>query len=61
MVDVTPGVNAEKTKAVIDFVDGPQSLRESFDDLLARTMQFNPTRSESSLRRGILHNAAPAG
>jgi len=59
MVDVTPGVNAEKAKAVIDFVDGPQSF-DSFADLLARTMQFNPTRSESSLRRGILHNAAPS-
>ncbi len=56
MVDITPGVNAAKAKAVIDFVDGPQSF-ERFDDLLARTMQFNPTRSESSLRRGILHNA----
>jgi pimeloyl-ACP methyl ester carboxylesterase len=56
MVDVTPGVNATKAKAVIDFVDGPQSFA-SFDELLARTMEFNPTRSESSLRRGILHNA----
>ncbi len=60
MVDITPGVNADKTKAITDFVDGPQAF-DSFDDLLARTMQFNPTRSESSLRRGILHNAAPAG
>jgi pimeloyl-ACP methyl ester carboxylesterase len=56
MIDITPGVNATKTKAIIDFVDGPQSFA-SFDDLLARTMEFNPTRSESSLRRGILHNA----
>ena len=56
MVDITPGVNAAKTKAVTDFVDGPQSFA-SFDDLLARTTEFNPTRSESSLRRGILHNA----
>lgn len=56
MVDITPGVNREKAKAVIDFVDGPQSFA-SFDDLLARTMEHNPTRSESSLRRGILHNA----
>jgi pimeloyl-ACP methyl ester carboxylesterase len=55
-VDVTPGVNATKAKAVLDFVDGPQSFA-SFDDLLARTKEFNPTRSESSLRRGILHNA----
>ncbi len=56
MVDITPGVNAEKTKAITDFVDGPQSFG-GFDELLARTMEFNPTRSESSLRRGILHNA----
>jgi len=56
MVDITPGVNAKKAKAVIDFVDGPQTFA-SFDDLLARTIEFNPTRSESSLRRGILHNA----
>jgi len=56
MVDITPGVNEEKAKAVIDFVDGPQEFA-SFDDLLARTMEFNPTRSQSSLRRGILHNA----
>lgn len=56
MVDITPGVNAEKTKAVTDFVGGPQSFAR-FDDLLARTIEHNPTRSESSLRRGILHNA----
>lgn len=56
MVDITPGVNEEKTKAVTDFVDGPQSFAR-FDDLLERTKEHNPTRSESSLRRGILHNA----
>ncbi len=56
MVDITPGVNAAKTKAITDFVDGPQEFA-SFDDLLARTMEHNPTRSERSLRRGILHNA----
>ena len=58
MVDITPGVNAAKTKAITDFVDGPQEFA-SFDDLLARTIEHNPTRSESSLRRGILHNAHP--
>jgi pimeloyl-ACP methyl ester carboxylesterase len=58
LVDITPGVNQQKAKAVIDFVDGPQEFA-SFDELLARTKEFNPTRSESSLRRGILHNAAP--
>jgi pimeloyl-ACP methyl ester carboxylesterase len=56
LVDVTPGVNAEKSKAITAFVDGPESFA-SFDEILARTVQFNPTRSESSLRRGILHNA----
>ncbi len=56
LVDITPGVNAQKTKAVIDFVDGPQRFA-SFDELLARTIEHNPTRSESSLRRGIMHNA----
>jgi len=56
LVDITPGVNGEKAKAIIDFVNGPQSFT-SFDDLLARTIEFNPTRSVSSLRRGILHNA----
>ncbi len=29
----------------------------SFDEILERTIQFNPTRSESSLRRGVLHNS----
>jgi pimeloyl-ACP methyl ester carboxylesterase len=56
MVDITPGVNRHKAKAVIDFVNGPQSFA-SFDDLLSRTIEHNPTRSVSSLRRGILHNA----
>ncbi|CAB4870820.1 unannotated protein [freshwater metagenome] len=56
LVDITPGVNQTKAKAVIDFVNGPQNFA-SFDDLLARTIEHNPTRSESSLRRGILHNA----
>ena len=56
LVDVTPGVNGEKAKAIADFVRGPATFPD-FDALLARTMVHNPTRSESSLRRGILHNA----
>ncbi len=56
LVDITPGVNAEKAKAVIDFINGPQSFA-SFEDLLARTKEHNATRTESSLKRGILHNA----
>ena len=56
LVDITPGVNAEKAAPITNFVNGPASF-DSFDELLARTMEHNPTRSESSLRRGILHNA----
>jgi pimeloyl-ACP methyl ester carboxylesterase len=60
LVDVTPGVNREKSSAIAQFIDGPEYFA-SFDEILARTVQFNPTRSESSLRRGILHNAIEAG
>ncbi len=56
LVDITPGVTAEKAKAITDFVNGPASF-PSFEDLLKRTMEHNPTRTEASLRRGILHNA----
>jgi pimeloyl-ACP methyl ester carboxylesterase len=56
LVDVTPGVNAEKSKLIGEFINGPESF-DSFDELLERTMKYNPTRTESSLRRGILHNA----
>ncbi|MBV8949588.1 MAG: alpha/beta hydrolase [Actinobacteria bacterium] len=56
LVDVTPGVNREKGSSIAAFVNGPASF-PNFDEILARTVEFNPTRSESSLRRGILHNA----
>ena len=56
LVDVTPKVEGPGAAAIVAFVNGPESFAD-FDELLARTMEFNPTRSESSLRRGILHNA----
>lgn len=56
LVDVTPGVNRDKAADIIAFVSGPETFA-SFDEILERTVAFNPTRSESSLRRGILHNA----
>jgi len=56
LVDITPGVNAEKAADVHAFVDGPEYFAD-FDEILTRTVQFNPGRSEASLRRGILHNA----
>jgi pimeloyl-ACP methyl ester carboxylesterase len=56
LVDITPGVDREKAKAITDFVRGPATFA-SFDEILARTIEYNPTRTEASLRRGILHNA----
>ncbi len=56
LVDITPGVDAHKARRVLDFVNGPASFTD-FDELLARTVAHHPSRSVSSLRRGILHNA----
>lgn len=56
LVDVLPGLKPEQGRHITEFVNGPVTF-PSFDEILARTMQFNPNRSESSLRRGILHNA----
>ncbi|MFJ1454757.1 alpha/beta fold hydrolase [Nocardia sp. N2S4-5] len=58
VVDVTPGAgdNPGKTAAVVTFVQGPVDFA-SFDEILDRTVEHNPGRSVSSLRRGILHNA----
>jgi pimeloyl-ACP methyl ester carboxylesterase len=56
LVDVTPGVTATKAKQITDFINGPPTF-PSFEELLQRTIQFNPTRTVTSLRRGILHNA----
>jgi len=56
LVDVLPGVTAQRAQHITDFVDGPASFA-SLDELLERTARFNPSRSRPSLRRGILHNA----
>ncbi len=56
LVDVTPGVNSTKAAAISAFVQGPAGF-ENFDELLARTIEHNPTRTVASLRRGVLHNA----
>lgn len=56
LVDVTPGVTAEKSRFITAFVRGPATFAD-FDELLARTIEHNPTRTIASLRRGILHNA----
>jgi pimeloyl-ACP methyl ester carboxylesterase len=56
LVDVLPGIKAQRSRHITDFVNGPASFA-SLDELLERTARFNPARSRSSLRRGILHNA----
>ena len=56
LVDITPGVTLHSARHIIDFLEGPESFA-SFDELLERTIAFNPGRTEASLRRGILHNA----
>ena len=56
VVDVTPGVTAEKSAPIAEFVQGPETFG-SFDEVLERTVTYNPSRSVSSLRRGVLHNA----
>jgi pimeloyl-ACP methyl ester carboxylesterase len=56
LIDVTPGISQEASAPITNFINGPESFT-NFDELLARTIEHNPTRSEASLRRGILHNA----
>jgi pimeloyl-ACP methyl ester carboxylesterase len=56
LVDVLPGIKGQRARHITDFVNGPASFA-SLDELLERTVRFNPARSRSSLRRGILHNA----
>ena len=56
LVDALPGIKGARAKQITDFVNGPPSFAD-FDELLERTIRYNPTRSLSSLRRGILHNA----
>lgn len=56
LVDVLPGIKGARAKHITDFLDRPPSFG-SLDELLELTARFNPTRSRSSLRRGILHNA----
>ena len=56
LVDITPGVNGDKTSDIAAFLSGPETFT-TFQEILDRTIEFNPTRSEASLRRGVLHNS----
>ena len=59
LVDITPGTNAAQAEPILAFLSGPERFG-SFEEILDRTIAFNPTRSVSSLRRGVMHNARPA-
>ena len=54
LVDITPGVDRDKAKAITDFVRGPATFA-SFDEILARTIEHNPTRT-----RGVAAPRHPA-
>jgi pimeloyl-ACP methyl ester carboxylesterase len=56
LVDITPGTTAAQAGPIAAFLAGPERFA-SFQAMLDRTVAFNPTRSLSSLRRGIIHNA----
>ena len=56
VVDVTPGTDAVKAEPIVAFVSGPERFA-SFEEILDRTVAFNPSRSLASLKRGVLHNA----
>ncbi len=56
LIDVTPGITSERARHITDFIHGPASFAD-LDELVARTVEHNPTRTEQSLRRGVLHNA----
>ena len=49
-------MDSKKAEPIIAFISGPEVFA-TFDEILERTIRFNPGRSEASLRRGILHNA----
>ncbi len=56
IVDVTPGTDHKKAEGIVAFITGPEYF-DDFAAILGRTIEHNPTRTESSLRRGVLHNA----
>jgi pimeloyl-ACP methyl ester carboxylesterase len=56
VVDVTPGTDHAKAEPIVEFISGPEVFA-SFEEILDRTVRYNPTRTVSSLRRGVLHNA----
>jgi pimeloyl-ACP methyl ester carboxylesterase len=56
LVDILPNPHPPAAQRIAEFLDGPATF-DDLDQMLSRAVAFNPTRSVSSLRRGILHNA----
>jgi pimeloyl-ACP methyl ester carboxylesterase len=56
LVDITPGVDREKSRAIVEFISGPERFA-GYEEMVERTVRHHPGRSETSLRRGVLHNA----
>ncbi|NNN02921.1 MAG: alpha/beta hydrolase [Acidimicrobiaceae bacterium] len=56
LLDITPGIDPVRARAVLDFLDGPESF-DSLEEMVRRTIEHHPGRSVSSLRRGVIHNA----
>ncbi len=56
LIDITPGTDSAKAEPILAFASGPERFG-SFQEMLDRTVAYNPTRSLPSLRRGVIHNA----
>ena len=57
IIDVTPGTDHKKAEGIVAFISGPEYFDRASTRSSRRTIEHNPTRTESSLRRGVLHNA----
>jgi pimeloyl-ACP methyl ester carboxylesterase len=55
IVDVTPGVRRDRSGNQQFIYE--QLVYDDFEDMLARTSRFRPTRTVSSLRRALVYNA----
>jgi pimeloyl-ACP methyl ester carboxylesterase len=56
LVDITPGADAARAEPIVTFLSGPDRFA-SLDEIVERTVAFNPGRSVPALRRGARHHA----
>ena len=50
LVDITPGADAARAEPIVAFLSGPDRFA-SFEEIVERTVAFNPSRSVAALRR----------